>query len=56
MKVKESDILWNVKTHWINMFSPTKQVMSIYLPLVAKMAKTFNLSWLLGLILSFCVT
>jgi len=39
MKTKGSKILWNVKTHWISMFSTTKWVMSMYMPLVAKMAE-----------------
>ncbi len=39
MKTKGNKILWNVKTCWINMLNMTKQVMSMYMPLVAKMAK-----------------
>jgi hypothetical protein len=39
MKTKGSKILWNVKTRWISMLSTTKWVMSMYMPLVAKMAE-----------------
>jgi hypothetical protein len=37
MKVKGNKILQNVKTCWINMLSPTKWVILMYMPLVAKM-------------------
>jgi len=37
MKVKRSKILWNVQTCWVNMLNSTKQVMSMYMPLIAKM-------------------
>jgi len=36
MKAKGSKILRNVRTHWINMLNPTKRVLSMYMPLVAK--------------------
>jgi len=39
MRANGNKILWNVKTHWINMFNPAKQVMSMYMPLLAKMAE-----------------
>ncbi len=31
--------MWNVGTHWINMLNPTKKVMAMYMPLLAKMIK-----------------
>jgi hypothetical protein len=39
MKTKGSKILQNVRTCWINMFNPTKWVLSMHMPLVANMAK-----------------
>jgi hypothetical protein len=39
MKAKGRIFLQNVKTRWITIFSLTKQVMSMYMPLIAKMAK-----------------
>ncbi len=39
MKEKINKNLWNVETCWINMLSPTKKVMAVYMPLLAKMAK-----------------
>jgi len=39
MKEKRKKILWNVETCWINMLSPTKKVMAVYTPLLAKMGK-----------------
>jgi len=39
MKEKWKKILWNFETCWINMLNPTKKVMDVYIPLLAKMAK-----------------
>lgn len=39
MKPKGNKILENVKTYWTNMISPTKWVMSMYMPLLAKMVE-----------------
>jgi hypothetical protein len=39
MKAKGNKILQNVRTHWINMLSPTKRALSMYMPLIANMAK-----------------
>jgi uncharacterized membrane protein len=39
MKVKGSKILHNVKIHWTNKFNPSKKVITMYMPLMAKMAK-----------------
>ncbi len=39
MKGKGKKILWNVKTLWISMLNPTKRVMAMYMPLLAKMVK-----------------
>jgi hypothetical protein len=39
MKAKGNKILQNVKTHWNNMLSLAKRTLSMYMPLVAKMAK-----------------
>jgi len=44
MKTKGSKILWNVKTLWISMFNTTKWVMSMYMPLVAKMVEDNTIS------------
>jgi hypothetical protein len=55
MKTKGSKILQNVKTCWINMLSATKQVMSMYMPLIAKMVEDNASLWLQRLILNFFV-
>jgi hypothetical protein len=39
MKAKGNFFLQNVKTRWITIFSLAKQVMFMYMPLIAKMAK-----------------
>ncbi len=39
MKEKRKNKLQNITTCWINMFNPTKKVTSMYMPLLAKMAK-----------------
>jgi hypothetical protein len=39
MKAKGSKILRNIETHWINMFSLVKWMMSMYMLLVAKMVE-----------------
>jgi hypothetical protein len=39
MKEKGHKFFENVKTYWTNMISPTKWVMSMYMPLLAKMAE-----------------
>jgi hypothetical protein len=39
MKEKRKKNLWNVETCWINTFNPTKRVMVVYMPLLAKMVK-----------------
>jgi hypothetical protein len=39
MKQKGKKILQIVRTHWIDMFNPTKKVISTYMPLLAKMTE-----------------
>ncbi len=39
MKEKGKKILWNVTTCWINLLSPTKKVMTMYMTLLAKMVE-----------------
>jgi hypothetical protein len=39
MKAKGGKILQNIKTRWINMLNLTKQVMSMYMPFVARMVE-----------------
>jgi hypothetical protein len=39
MKEERKKKSWNVETCWINMLSPPKRVMAMYMPLLAKMAK-----------------
>jgi hypothetical protein len=46
MMVKRRKILQNVQTCWVNMFNSTKRIMSMYMPLIAKMVKDGPFSWL----------
>jgi hypothetical protein len=38
LETKGNKILWNVKTRWISMLSPTKKVMAKYITFLMKMA------------------
>jgi hypothetical protein len=55
MRANGNKILWNVKTCWINMFNLAKQVMSMYMPLLAKTAKNGPSLLIAKVIMNFCV-